>query len=69
MTTDQIDKKFGFEHLAHENLKTVSRHFHALAHWLNDELHDCDEKDQALRDLWAAKNNAVWACMHAEPTE
>ena len=66
-TSEQIDKMFAYEHLKNDKLKDVSRQFYSLAHQIRHMVPVSPERTIALRNLWDAKNYAVWATANVQP--
>lgn len=58
-----VDKNFRYQHLPADK-QEISRRFHDLAHWINNqEWPDEEEKQFALRKLVESKDCAVRASM------
>lgn len=58
-------------HLPHQSagdptLRQVSQQFHAVAHWLVENMPRTPERSKALNSLFDAKNNAVAALLPDE---
>lgn len=60
-----VRKLFRFEHLP-DFLQSVSKPFHDLALDLINSLPPSPERTLAIRELWAAKNLAVYAAVDAK---
>lgn len=58
---DPEESAFGYSHLARDDLKAVSQHFHDLAAELRTTLPPCDHRALALWKLLEAKDAAVRA--------
>ena len=67
MTDDPILQHFSYAHLR-DDLRPVSELFHHLAHDLVHTLPRNPERSVALRKLLEAKDAAVRAAIHKDPT-
>lgn len=65
-TREEVESYFRFEHLPDGPVKDTSRIFHEAALKLFEAVPSVPERTLALRDLWAAKNHAVFAVVEAQ---